>query len=79
VRPAAEISAAGGSKTYDEVVVVFRREGATEIRFTAHIDAKFSDCGMKPLRLELILKTAPDILALSGDPVFEVEGDEKSP
>jgi hypothetical protein len=68
----ARISAAGGSKVYD-VVLAFRPAGGNTIRFTTHIEAKFTDFGMDPPRLGLILKTAPDKIGLSGDLVFEVE------
>lgn len=68
----ARISAAGGSKVYD-IAVDFRPVGRNSIRFTTRIDAKFSDFGIDPPRLGLILKTAPDRIELSGDLVFSVE------
>jgi len=74
----ARISAAGGSKVYD-VILAFRSARSNEIRFTTHIDAKFSDFGIKPPRLGLILKTAPDRIELSGELVFEIERESGSP
>ncbi len=74
----AKISAAGGSKVYD-VILAFRTARSKEIRFTTHIDAKFSDFGIKPPRLGLILKTAPDRIELSGELVFEIERESESP
>ncbi len=68
----AKISAAGGAKIYD-VVLGFHRVDSHSIRLTTHIDAKFSDFGIKPPRLGLILKTAPDKIDLSGDLVFDIE------
>ncbi|MBP2680725.1 MAG: hypothetical protein H6Q78_588 [Candidatus Krumholzibacteriota bacterium] len=68
----ARIAAAGGSKIYD-VVLAFRPVGATAVRFTTHIEAKFTDFGIDPPRLGLILKTAPDRIDLSGDLIFEIE------
>jgi hypothetical protein len=68
----ARITAAGESKVY-EVVLEFRPAGANAVRFTTHIDAKFTDFGIKPPRLGLILKSAPDKIDLSGDLVFTVE------
>ncbi len=73
----AKISAAGGSKVYD-VVVAYRSAGAGSIRFTTSIDAKFTDFGINPPRLGLILKTAPDRIELSGDLVFDVERGQKN-
>ena len=74
----AKISAAGGSKVYD-IVADFRATGPKEIRFMTRIDAKFSDFGIDPPRLGLILKTAPDKIELSGDLVFTVERKDGSP
>ncbi len=74
----ARISAAGGSKVYD-VVLAFRPDGSKAIRFTTHIGAEFSDFGIKPPRLGLILKTAPDRIELSGELVFEIERESGSP
>jgi len=74
----AKISAAGGSKIYD-IVLAFCRDGSDVIRFTTHVDAKFSDFGIKPPRLGLILKTAPDGIELSGDLVFEIERESGGP
>jgi hypothetical protein len=68
----ARISAAGGSKVYD-VAVAYRAAGSGSIRFTTAIDAKFTDFGINPPRLGLILKTAPDQIKLSGDLVFDVK------
>jgi len=72
-----KITAAGGSKVYD-TVLDFRSEAANTIRFTTHIVGKFSDFGISPPRLGLILKTAPDRIDLSGDLVFEVENGEQN-
>ncbi len=74
----AKISAAGGSKVYD-VVLGFRPEGEGAIEFTMRIDAKFSDFGIDPPRLGLILKTAPDKIELSGDLVFSIEKEGQTP
>jgi hypothetical protein len=71
-----KVGAAGGSKVYD-VVLDFRAAGPNMIRFTTHIDAKFSDFGIEPPRLGLILKTAPDRIDLSGDLVFEIEKEKQ--
>ncbi len=73
----AKLAAAGGSKVYD-VILAFRASGSNTIRFTTRIDAKFSDFGIKPPRLGLILKTAPDKIDLSGDLVFEIEREKES-
>jgi hypothetical protein len=75
----ARLTAAGGSKVYD-VVLGFRRVGSNAIRFTTRIDAKFSDFGIDPPRLGLILKTAPDRIDLGGDLVFEIlKGEGNAP
>jgi hypothetical protein len=68
----ARLSAAGGSEVYD-VVLGFHAAGPNAIRFTTHIDAKFTDFGISPPRLGLILKRAPDDIDLSGDLTFTIE------
>jgi len=73
----ARISAAGGSKIYD-IVLGFRPEGQDAVRLTTRIDAKFTDFGIDPPRLGLILKTAPDRIELSGDLVFSIEKEEQN-
>lgn len=72
----AKITAAGGSKVY-EAVLEFHAQGRNAIRFTTRIEAKFSDFGIEPPRLGLILKTAPDRILLSGDLVFDVTKEGK--
>ena len=76
VKLRAKLAAAGGSKVYD-VVLAYRALGSNVIRFTTSIDARFTDFGIDPPRLGLILKTAPDKISLSGDLVFEVEKEKE--
>lgn len=67
----ARITAAGGSKVFD-MVLRFERAGENKLKCSTEVDAKFSDFGIKPPTLGLIIKRAPDAIKLSGELIYEV-------
>ncbi len=56
----------GKSKTYESAVSI-ARTGASVLSLTAPIEAKFTDFGMSPPNVGVVLLTTPDKISLEGD------------